>query len=172
MEVKFLSGTFLAMVVNFLILMYVLVKLLYRPIQGILEERRLKVARDFEEAEQAKTAAEKLREEAQKKLEESHIEAYEIVERARNEADRLRGELITQARQEADQLRRRTQNEIERAKKIAKSELKEEAVELALTAVKKIFEKNNSGELNESLIRGVLDELSQGVTENDLPGGA
>lgn len=171
MEVKFNSGTFLAMMINFLILMFVLVRLLYRPIQGILEERRLKIAQDFNEAEQAKKAAEQLRQETQQKLEESHIEAYEIVERARNEAERLREELITQARQEADQLRQRTQNEIERAKKIARAELKEEAVEIALMAVEKVFERNQKSQLNESLIRGVIEELNKGVSENDLPGG-
>ncbi len=171
MEVKFYSGTFLAMVFNFLILMFVLVRLLYRPIQGILEERRLKIVQDLEEAEQTKKAAEQLRQDSRRKLEESHIEAFEIVERARNEAERLREELITQARQEADQLRQRTQNEIERAKRIARSELKEEAIELAMMAVKKVFEKNQTAQLNQSLIRGVLEEINKGAFENDLPVG-
>lgn len=172
MEVKFYSGTFLAMVINFLILMIVLVRLLYRPIQGILEERHLKIVKDFNEAEEAKKAAEELREESKKKLEESHIEAYEIVERARNEAKRLREELITKARQEADELRQRSQNDIERAKRIAKSELKEEAVELAMLSVKKVFEKNKTAQLNQSLIRGVLEEINKGAFENDLPSGS
>ncbi len=172
MEVKFNSGTFLAMMFNFLILMFVLVRLLYRPIQGILEERRQKIAHDLNEAEKIKKVAEQLRLESQQKLEESHIEAYEIVERARNEAERLRDELITQARQEADQLRQRTQKEIERSKQIARSELKEEAIELALMSVKKVFEKNKTAQLNDSLIRGVLEEINKGAFENDLPGSS
>ena len=172
MEVKFYSGTFLAMVINFLILMFILVRLLYRPVQRILEERRLKIVKDFNEAEQAKKEAEQLRQDTKKKLEESHVEAYEIVERARNEAERLREELITQARQEADQLRQRTQNEVERAKRIARSELKEEAVELAMMAVKKVFEKNQTAQLNQSLIRGVLEEINKGAFEDELPSGS
>ncbi len=172
MEVKFNSGTFLAMVFNFIILMYVLVRLLYRPIQGILDERRLKIAQDLDEAEKNKQAAQQLHEEARRKLEESNAEAFEIMERARNEAERLRDELINQARREADQLRQRNQNEIERAKKIARAELKEEAVELAMMSVKKVFEKNKTLQLNDTLIRGVLEEINNGAFENDLPRGS
>lgn len=168
MEVTFNSGTFLVMMINFIILMYVLVKLLYRPIQGILEERRQKIAQDYADAEKAKQVAEQLQAEARKKLEEAHVEAYEIIERARSEAERLRDELITQARREAEQLRQRSQKEIERAKQIAKTELKEEAVELALLSVKKVFEKNKNLQLNDALIRGVLEEINKGAFENDL----
>lgn len=168
MEVTFNSGTFLVMMINFIILMYVLVKLLYRPIQGILEERRQKIAQDYADAEKAKQVAEQLQTEARKKLEEAHVEAYEIIERARSEAERLRDELITQARREADQLRQRSQKEIERAKQIARTELKEEAVELALLSVKKVFEKNKTSQLNDALIRGVLEEINKGAFENDL----
>ncbi|MGE5607337.1 MAG: F0F1 ATP synthase subunit B [Bacteroidota bacterium] len=170
MEVTFNSGTFLVMMINFIILMYVLVKLLYRPVQGILEERRQTIARDYAAAEKAKQDAEQLQAEARKKMEESHVEAYEIIERARNEAERLRDELITQARREADQLRQRSQKEIERAKQIARMELKEEAVELALLSVKKVFEKNKTSQLNDALIRGVLEEINKGALENELPG--
>lgn len=168
MEVTFNSGTFLVMMINFIILMYILVKLLYRPIQGILEERRQKIAQDYADAEKAKQVAEQLQAEARKKLEEAHVEAYEIIERARSEAERLRDELITQARREAEQLRQRSQKEIERAKQIAKTELKEEAVELALLSVKKVFEKNKNLQLNDALIRGVLEEINKGAFENDL----
>ncbi len=170
MGVTLNSGTFLVMMVNFIILMYVLVKLLYRPIQGILEERRHKIAHDYAEAEKVKQDAEQMREKAREKLEESHIEAYEIIERARNEAERLRNELITQARREADLLRQRSQNEIERAKQIARSELKEEAVELALLSVKKVFEKNKTSQLNDALIRGVLEEINRGAFDNGHTG--
>lgn len=171
MGVQFDTGTFLAMILNFIILMYVLVRLLYRPIQGILEERRLKISQALSEAEKIKKNAEQLQSDAQKRLEESHIEAYEIVERARNEAERLREELITQARQEADQLRQRAQAEIERAKTIARSELREEAIELALLAVKKVLGKYQTPQLNKAIIRGVLEEMSKGASENDLPRG-
>lgn len=165
MEVTFNSGTFLVMMINFIILMYVLVKLLYRPIQGILEERRQKIAQDYADAEKAKQVAEQLQAEARKKLEEAHAEAYEIIERARSEAERLRDELITQARREAAQLRERSQKEIERAKQIARTELKEEAVELALLSVKKVFEKDKTLQLNDALIRGVLEEINKGAFE-------
>ena len=166
MGVTLNSGTFLVMMVNFIILMIVLVKLLYRPVQGILEQRRQMIAQAYSEAEKAKKDAEQMQENAKKKLEQSHVEAYQIIENARKEGERLRNELITDARREAEQLRRRNQAEIERAKQIARKELKEEAVELALLSVKKVFEKNKTSSLNDALIRGLLEEINKGAFED------
>jgi len=149
------------MLINFGILMFVLARFLYRPIQGLLEQRRQKIIQDLNEARQTKENTERLRREAKIVLEEAHVEAYETVEKARIEAERLREDLLTQARQDADQIRQRAQNEIERSKKIARSELKNEAVNLALLALKKVLGTHMTEEVNDFLIRNVLDEIKQ-----------
>jgi len=170
--VNFFNGNFLFMLINFIILMLFLVRFLYRPIQGILEQRSKKIAEDLETAEKSRESAERLHHEAKIVLEEAHVEAYEIVERAKNEAERLRDEIINQARQETDQLRQRLQLEIERAKRIARDEIREEAVTMALTAVSKILGNKMSTEINDELIRGVITEIEKGVEQDVYPGSA
>jgi len=172
MEIEFHSGTFIAMMINFIILMFVLVRLLYRPIQGILEQRRQKIINDLNEANQSKELAERLYREAQIALEEAHVEAYEIVEKARQEAERLSQELTDQTRRELDQLRKRTIQEIERAKLNAREQMREEAVNLALLAVKKLISSNMSPQINGDLIRRAVDEIAKGDKQHDIPGGA
>lgn len=172
MEIEFHSGTFIAMMVNFIILMFVLVRLLYRPIQGILEQRRQKILNDLNEANQSKELAERLYKEAQIALEEAHVEAYEIVEKARNEAERLSQELTEQTRRELDQLRKRAIQEIERAKLNAREQMREEAITLALSAVHKLISSNMSAQINGDLIRRAVDEIAKGDRQHDIPGGA
>lgn len=161
MEIKVHVGTLIAMVFNFIVLMVVLIRLLYRPIQGILEQRRQKIKKDLDEAESAKENAERLRRQAQIVVEEAHVEAYETVEKAKVEAERLREELYSQATKEVDQIRRRAGVEIERSKQIARNELRDEAVNLALLAVKKILGANIPNGLNEVLIQDVLDDIGK-----------
>ncbi|HYH02274.1 MAG TPA: F0F1 ATP synthase subunit B [Bacillota bacterium] len=164
MEIKVNLGTLIVMVINFIILMVVLIRLLYRPIQGILEQRRQKIAKDLDDAKNTKEKAEQLQHQARIVLEEAHVEAYEIVERSKNEADRLREELFNQVTHEVDQLRRRTQLEIERSKQIARDEARNEAVHLALMAVSKIIGTHMTQDLDATLIRKVLADLDKEAT--------
>jgi F-type H+-transporting ATPase subunit b len=170
MDIKVHWGTLIFMILNFIILMVILIRLLYRPIQGILEQRRKKVIKDLDDAASAKENAERLRHQAQIVLEEAHVEAYETVEKAKVEAERLREELYTQVTREVDQMRRRASSEIERSKKIARNELRDEAVNIALLAVKKILGANMPKSVNEMLIQDVLDEIvKEERVDHDFP---
>ena len=86
-----------------------------------------------------------------------------MIERARTEAEQLRTEIINKAHTEAEDLRQRTQAEIERAKKTARTELREGAVALALSAAAKVIGDKMTADINESLIRGVLNSIEKGA---------
>lgn len=172
MEIKILPGTFLIMLLNFGVLISVLVYLLYRPIQGILEQRKKKISDDLSEAQKARDDWGKKQSEAKTTLEKAQTEAFQMVERARIDAEEVRKEILTKARQEADELRSRTQADIERAKRIAGDELREGTVTLALSAATKVIGSKMTKEINESLIQGVLDSIEKGADTDALPGGA
>jgi F-type H+-transporting ATPase subunit b len=160
-------GTMIVMVINFGILVAVLVRLLYRPIQGILEQRRQKISQDLEDAKTTKEKADQLRHQARIILEEAHVEAYETVEKAKLEAERLREELLKQATQEVDRLRQRANTELERSRQVAREEIRNEAVNLALMAVTKILGAKMSQELDTAMIQSVIDDLEKGATLYD-----
>lgn len=156
-------GTFLFMMFNFIVLMAVLIPMAYHPIQNILEQRKKKISDDLSEAQKSKEIWEQKQREAKAVLEKASADAFEMVERARSEAEKLREEILGKARQEAEDLRQRTQAEIERAKRAARDELREGAVTLAISAAKKAIGIKMSSEINETLIRGVLDSIEKGA---------
>ena len=162
MELK-LTGTFFFMVFNFSVLVVVLVFLLYRPIQGILEQRKQKISNDLSEAQKSKESWEQKQHEAKMALEKASMEASQMVDNAQAEAERLREKIINKARQEAEDLRQRNYAEIERAKKAAQDELRDGAVRLAISAASKAIGSKMTTEINESLIRGVLNSIEKGA---------
>ncbi len=165
-------GTFLLMGINFLILLVVLTKLLYKPIQGILAERRQKISQDLSEAEKSRQKYGQLSEEAKASLEKARAEALRIVERSRLDAEKVREQILAQARQEADQLREKTQREIEHAKTLARQELRDGTVNLALVATEKLIGDRMSKDINELLVQQVLDQIEKGAANHAIPGGA
>ena len=163
MEVSLNFGTFLIMMVNFIILMAILWRLLYHPIQDLLEQRKKKISDDLSEAEKSRQTWDQKQQEAKKSLAKAQTEAAEMVEKARNEAERLREEILDKARHEAEDLRQRTLTELDRAKVAAQAELREGAVTLALVAATKVVGAKMTKEINESLVRGVLDSIEKGA---------
>lgn len=164
-------GTLVYMAINFLLLLYILKLILYKPIQGILAERRKKISDDLNEAQKSRETYETLSKDARTTLEKARAEAYEIMERARAESEKLREEILAQARRETEQMRQRNQAEIDRAKRIARDELREGTVILALAAAQKVIGGKMSKDINENLIRNALDQIGKGATDDAVPGG-
>jgi F-type H+-transporting ATPase subunit b len=162
-------GTFIFMAINFLLLLWILKKLLYRPIQGMLEERRHKISTDLSEAEKSRNNYETLSREAKDTLENARTEAFQIVERSRSEAEKVKEEILAQARLEVEQLRERNRDEIERAKKTAQNELREGTVVLALAATEKLLGEKMSKDINDALVRRAIEQIEKGAAGN-VPG--
>lgn len=165
-------GTFVFMAINFLILVFILTKMLYHPIQGILEERRAKISKDLSEADQSRQTYEKLSGEVKETLEKARAEAHSIVENSRIQAEKLKEQILTEARQEAEQLRQRNQEEIERAKVSAREELRSGTITLALAATEKLIGDQMSKDINNILVGRVLDQIEKGAAGNVITGGA
>ena len=161
MELRILPGTFIVMMINFLVLVVTLVFLLYRPIQGILEKRKQKISEDLSNAQSFKEKWERKQQEAKMSLEKAQAEAFEMVERARSETEKIREDILNQARREAEEIRVRTQTEIERAKRIARDELREGAVTLAIAAATKVIGGKMNQEINEALVRRTLESIEK-----------
>lgn len=156
-------GTFIFMVINFIILMVFLVRFLYHPIQEILAKRQKKISDDLTHAENSRQKWEQMQQEARLSLEKAQAEAFEMVERARNEAEKIRADILNQAHREAEEIRSRNLAEIERAKRIARDELREGAVSLAIAAATKVIGSQMSKDINATLIHRALDSIEKGV---------
>jgi len=97
--------TIIAQVLNFLILVWLLKRFLYKPILKAIDEREGKIAAQIKDAEMQDTKAKKEQVEFRKKNESFDMEKKDLMDKAIAETNEERQKLIEDARDEATQLR-------------------------------------------------------------------
>jgi F-type H+-transporting ATPase subunit b len=132
----------------FLVVLIVLKKYAYQPIQELLEQRRAQIAADLDSAEKARTEAQETLDEYRAQLAEARKEAGRIVEDARNAIEERRtAELATLEADKARQLER-AKEEIAAETRQSLATIKQQVAELTMAATEKI-------------VRSRLDEAEQ-----------
>jgi F-type H+-transporting ATPase subunit b len=103
-----------AQVLNFLILVWLLKRFLYKPILHAIDAREQGITKELEDADTKKIEAEKEREKFQKKNEEFDRQRDQILSKAKDEVKGERQRLLDEARQAADALRAKRQDALKR----------------------------------------------------------
>jgi F-type H+-transporting ATPase subunit b len=99
--------TIIAQAVNFVILVWLLKRFLYKPILDAIDAREQRIAAEIANAEAAKAEARKERDRLQIKNEEFDVQRTELLKGAAREADTERQRLLEEARTESETLRAR-----------------------------------------------------------------
>ncbi|UCH36136.1 MAG: F0F1 ATP synthase subunit B [Armatimonadota bacterium] len=145
----------------FLVLLWVLRKFLFAPVQQMLRARERDVDQHLNEARERQAAAEKMREELQHRLDTIQDEARRRMREAADEAKAARDEALADARDEAEKLLRRAASEIDLEKRKAIADLREQVANLALTAASKAIQDG----LDEEAQRRVIDQAIAGLEQ-------
>jgi F-type H+-transporting ATPase subunit b len=116
--------TFVAQVVNFVVLVVLLRIFLYKPVIRAMDERERRIASRLEDAEQEQRRAEEAAgsyRQKQKELEKQH---GQILAEARSEAEKRKSELLEEARREAEETREKWSRALERQRESFLSRLR------------------------------------------------
>jgi len=154
-------STIIFQVINFLILAFLLLKILFRPLMRLLTERANRVTHALDEAEGREREAEEMKDEYQGKVEEARQEAQAIREGGREDIERLRREMIEQARAEARALRARAEEEIERERMEAIRRHREEIATLVTSMSARMLTEVGDGHLQGVFFDAFLDRLDK-----------
>ena len=141
-----LNITILIQVINFLILILLLSKFLFKPLTKFMADRSEGIARSLAEAKAAREAAVKAHEEYQARIRETQREVAAIREQVQHEIDAERQRQLQASREEAQGLVSSAKAEIEAETRRAKASLREEVVGLALGAAERLLGRNMSSE--------------------------
>ncbi|NLB88131.1 MAG: F0F1 ATP synthase subunit B [Syntrophomonadaceae bacterium] len=145
-------------IVNFFILLALLHKFAFGPINAMLEQRSTTIESSLKHAEEVKAEVEQMRKEAQANLADSRKEAQEIVARATKAAEDAKTEIITKAQEEAQNIKNKATAEIEAATEQAKVELKDTAATLALMAAEKVLGRAITEDDHKKMVKDFVDE--------------
>jgi F-type H+-transporting ATPase subunit b len=162
-----IPGLMIWTLVCFLIVFFVLRRFGFASIQKIIDERRERIRRSIEQAEQARDEATKLLEDHRKMLVEARTQAEQILEDARKVADSLRER--TRSELDADRARRlaETERQIAAETQSALGQIKNEIAELALITTAKVTGKMLTLDDHRRLIDSAVEELDFSALEEN-----
>jgi F-type H+-transporting ATPase subunit b len=149
-------------VINFLILLYLLNRFLFKPVLRLLDEREARIKKGLEDAEAAARDRQLAEAEREAAVTEARKEAQSMLARANKIAEDTRSEILGEARSEADKLVERAREEITAEKERAMAELRTHVANLALDAAGKLVRSQMSGDTQRRLVEEFLTEVDAG----------
>ncbi len=156
-----------AQVVNFLIIIVVLQKLLYKPILTMLEKRRREIAEGVELTSKLREGEEKLKEKQEKALGQAREDALAIIEEAKKQAKEVEKELVAEAHTQAAAIITRAKLEAEETHKTAKNAIAAEAVDLAVVMAKRLLSSVMGPKEQHALISKRVKDLEVWATREE-----
>ena len=137
-----LDKSLIIQMINFLILLFLLQKVLYKPLLAKMNERTEAVRKSLDEAQHARAEAAKQQQENAERLRAAHAEAAAIRAAALKEAGEEQRKLVEAARVEAARLVESARAQMETDIRRAREELRREVSDLAIEVAEKLVRKS------------------------------
>ena len=148
-----INATFIAQILNFLILVVILRAVAYKPVVRMLQARQDKIAESLSKADEDVEKAEAVLKDYQEQLSGARVKAQAIIDKASKRAQEERDASVLETKREIEQMKKAAQAEIQRERALAVEQLKGEVVALSMAAAGKIIAKNLDASEHEQLIR-------------------
>ena len=152
--------------INFFVLLFILKKFLFVPLGEVVEERRRQLGRIRIAAEEEHRTALSLKEVYEGHLANIDQEIYEIKQNAVREANAEKEEIIEEARKKANEIIEQGEMEIFMERQTAWARIREEVVQLTLTAAEKVVEQSLDTEMHHRLIENTIERLEQNLPDH------
>ena len=151
--------TVIFQICNLFITIWIVKKLLYKPVMNILAKRQEEVDTIYSEADQAKNDATEMKNQYTEKLSHAREEADSIVRNAVQNAERKGEQIVAEAKDQAVYMKQKAEMEIEQEKRKAFADVKSEisgiAVEIASKVVSREIDEKDYVQLVEDFIKNV-----------------
>jgi F-type H+-transporting ATPase subunit b len=156
-----LDKSLIVQLFNFLVLLAILYRLLYKPLVAKMEERSAAIKTSLEAAEAARAAAAKQQEENTERLRAAYAEAQSIRAAALKEAAEEQRKLVETARREAQQLVESAKAQTESDIRRAREELRREVSEIAVAVAEKLVRKSLRDEEHRRIVDDAIARIGR-----------
>jgi F-type H+-transporting ATPase subunit b len=151
--------TFLFEILNFVVLAYVLHRLLYRPLRQAIEKRQQADRRAQEEAEKAREQAAALRLQLEAQSAELEQRRDELLRQSREQAEKDRRKLLADAEQAARRRQEEVRQALDQEREEALRSLRREATGLAVGLAERLLGEAVDGSLHRQLVLRLAEAL-------------
>ena len=152
---------FLAVFLAFIVLLLVAFFIAYKPIKKFIKNRGDYVENKIVEAESREEASRNLISEGEQYVKDSKKEAALIVSKARDDANKVKDEILEKAKEEANLEKEKARSEIAMEIEASKQAIHDEIVDVALTASEELLNREVSKEDNKRLLDELVNDLDK-----------
>jgi F-type H+-transporting ATPase subunit b len=143
----------------FLVLYFILSKFAFGPITAAVEAREKALEEAIEAAKRDREKAAKLLQEHQAQIDAARGEGQKIIAEGRAVGEKMRADMIEQTRKEQQDMLERARRDIASERDRAITQLRKEAVDLALAGASKVIEQNLESQKNRQLVESYLASI-------------
>lgn len=152
--------------INFLILVGVLTKFLYKPFLNVMETRRQSIQDALDNAEAVNRRADEKMQNYSRRIAKVEDEGREIIREAKARAESQAAEIIQEANVKADQIVAEAQRQVELERQKALTDMKDQVAALAILAAEKIVEREVQQVGQERIIDEIIEQAGNGQWQN------
>jgi len=145
--------------INFLILLFILQRLLYRPFLAKMEERTQAIQKALDEAQAARAEAARQQEENEARLRAAYAEAAAIRAQALKDAADEQKRLVDAARAESQRLVETTRAQVDADVRRAREELRREVADLATAVAEKLIRRSLRDEDHRRIVADAIAKV-------------
>lgn len=156
---KFDIWTFVFQVINFIVLLFILKRLLYKPIKEIMVKRRGLIEKTIEDAEKTKKEALELKQRHQEEMNKVTEIQDKMLERMKGEVEEEKKRMLQEAEKQARMIIEREEALFDMEKKRFEAELKEMALDTVRVFATNLLNDISDEELHEGIYRRLLNEI-------------
>ncbi len=150
---------FIFTIINLFIQVLIFKKLLFKPINSIIEKRQKLADEKIRDAADAQAKADALKSQYEQGIADAKSQATQIIQDAQKEASARAEEVVRQAQEQAVLLKSKAEAEIAQERRKAVNDAKDEIGGLAMDIAGKVVEK----EIHEEDHRKLIDEFIEKV---------
>ena len=161
LTISTIIGDFILIAGSFLLLIFLVKKYAWGNITSVLDERAEKISSDIDGAEEARKKAEELASKREAELAGSRTEAKNIIENAKETAEKSKADILAEAKLEAGRLKEKANQEIAQNKAEALQSVKGDVADLTISLAGKIISQNLDSQAHKELIDQYIDQLGE-----------
>jgi F-type H+-transporting ATPase subunit b len=146
-------------IVTFAVTFYVLKRVAFGRIQGIIDARRERIREALDEADKARHEARELRELTKREREEAKADRERILEESRRQAQTLFAQARGRAEEDLRERLEKNRQELEAENRRIQEQIRRDVVELTLLAAEKVTGKTLDADDQRRLVDETIEEL-------------
>lgn len=151
--------------INFILLIALLSRFLYKPVTKMLDERSARIKESMEHAEAIKAQLIRTSEETRAQMESARREAQTIVDQAGQMAERMKAQAREDAQVEAEKVVAKARAEIDRERQQAVLELRREMASLVVSAAGRLINESLDDRAQHRLVEEFLHDNGQKLND-------